>query len=155
MNMEKYFFILLFCLALITCQNQTKTSGEEKDLFELINYPAWMDTLDCSRFSLDYTPYPCLGLNKKTMKEIDSIYGSAATTHVDTLYNGWENDNHFYSYDDEDFFITKMISNIPVAKITYTERSVMERVLCLYFIEYNMEDVVFYGHLISPLRMRR
>lgn len=145
------FFPLLLCTILMACRNKTKRAEQDKDLFELISYPAWLDTVDCSRVGLIYKPYPCLGLHKKTVQEIDSLYGKKSLyISVDTLYHGWEKDDEFYTFDDKDFTIAKMLYNVPVAKVMYTSRNVMGYILYLYFIEYNKQDVVFYGLHVSP-----
>lgn len=145
MNMFKYYFLPLLTITLITCQYKTKTSGQDEDVFALIEYPAEFDTIDCSKFSIDWQPYPCLDLDKKTIKEIDSLYGKPLTTYIDTLYYGREKNDRFYDPE-----IAAMISNVPFAKITYTYRKVMGYVLILFFIEQNKDDIVFYGYHYNP-----
>ncbi len=86
-----YFFFILIFTILTACHNRTETASVDSDIFELIEYPKWMDTLTCSRFGTDYKPYPCLKLHKKTMQEIDSIYGRPLFMSIDTLYNGMQN----------------------------------------------------------------
>ncbi len=149
-----FFLVLLCIIALTACQNKAEKTSEAQDMFELINYPAWMDSLDCSSFSVDYIPYPCLGLHKKSMQEVDSLYGKPLYSSMDTLYYGWEKDNEWYTFDERDFEVTKMLSKVPVAKVTYTSRSDLGYILYLYFIEYDKQDVVFYGLRVSPHIMR-
>ena len=45
----QYYLPLLLVIALITCQNKTKTSGPD-EVFALIQYLEGFDTLNCSRF---------------------------------------------------------------------------------------------------------
>lgn len=130
---------------MITCQNKTKSSEEEKDLFELIRYPAEYDTLDCSRYRTNWIPYPCLKLHKKMPQEIDSLYGKPLGTRIDTLYFGRR--KTIYPYDPD---VAKILSNVPVAKVTATSRKELGHYLILYFIEYHNENVVFYGYRYNP-----
>lgn len=145
MNNYKYYLPLILIVTLIACQNKTTTSGQDKDIFALIQYPEGFDTLSCSRFGPDWKPYPCLELDKKTIQEIDSLYGKPEVTYIDTLYFGQKKDNGFYDPE-----IIMMIYKIPFAKVTYTHRKDMGYVLVLYFIENNMKDVVFYGFRYNP-----
>jgi len=99
-------------------------------VFELIEYPAGFDTLDCSKFGEDWKPYPCLDVDRKTITEVYSLYGKPLGSRIDTLHYGIEKNDRFYYPK-----IAAMISNIPFAKITYTHRKEMGYVLTLFFIE--------------------
>lgn len=145
MDNYKYYLPLLLIMALITCQNKAKTPEEGEDVFALIQYPEGFDTLNCSRFGPDWKPYPCLELDKKTIQEVDSLYGKPSTALIDTLYYGKRKNDMYYNPE-----IEEMLSNIPFAKVTYTHRKDMGYVLVLYFIENNMLDVVFYGFRYNP-----
>lgn len=138
--MGKYYFIILLCSAMISCKNQTKPSAEDNDLFKLINYPEWVDSVDCDMFDSDICLYPCLKLHKKTINEVDSLYGKPIETRIDTLYYGRRKDNKFYDPE-----ISEMISKIPVAKITFTYRKESGYHLLLHFIDYNEQGLVFWG----------
>ena len=136
----------IISITLIACQNKTENSGKVEDVFALIEYDARMDTIDCSRFGADWKPYPCLKLDKKTIKEVDSLFGKPITTYIDTLFYGREKNNKFYDPE-----IVEMISNLPFAKVTYTYRKEKGYALILYFIEDTKQDVVFYGFRYNPL----
>lgn len=145
MNKIKYYLIALLTITLISCQSKTKTSGQDVDVFALIEYPAGFDTLDCRKFGEDWKPYPCLEVGRKTIKEIDSLYGKPLGIRIDTLHYGIEKNDGLYNPE-----IAAMISNIPFAKITYTHRKEMGYVLTLFFIEQDNQDVVFYGYRYNP-----
>ena len=149
MNKFKYYFISFLSITLIACQDKTKTSEQFQDVLAFIEYPAWVDTLDCSKFGADWKPYPCLEVDKKTMIEIDSIYGKPLTNSIDTFYYGKKkNENTYYPNDPE---IEEMILKVPFAKVTYTFRKEMGYALILYFIEHNKQNLVFYGYRINPI----
>lgn len=131
---------MFLCLILMRCQNKTKETFENVDKFALIQYPEWIDSLDCDKFGPDIRLYPCLKLEKKTIKEVDSLYGEPIETRIDTLYYGRRKENKFYDPE-----ISEMISKIPVAKVTFTYRKESGYHLLLYFIDYNEQDVVFWG----------
>ncbi|HBB00611.1 MAG TPA: hypothetical protein DCZ19_05995 [Porphyromonadaceae bacterium] len=145
MSNYKYYLSLLLILIFITCQNRSNTPEQDEDIFALIQYPEGFDTLNCNRFGPDWKPYPCLNLDKKTIQEIDSLYGKPSTTLIDTLYYGKRKNDMYYNPE-----IGEMLSNIPFAKVTYTYRRVMGYVLMLYFIEQDKKDVVFYGFRYNP-----
>lgn len=140
----KYYLLVLLCFILIKCQTKTKETPEIKDKFALIQYPEWVDSLDCDKFDSDIRLYPCLKLEKKTIKEVDSLYGEPIETRIDTLYYGQRKENKFYDPE-----ISEMISNIPIAKVTFTYREILGLHLFLYFIDENGQDVVFWGEKID------
>lgn len=148
MNGYRYYWLILFSAFFSMCQNRTKISQQEIDPFSLLIYPKWFDTLDCSRANPDWKPYPCLELDKKSSQVVDSLYGEALTTYIDTLYYGVKKDDEFYDPE-----IADMLLNIPVVKVTYTYRKDMGYILILYFIEYNNQNLVFYGYRASPFLM--
>jgi hypothetical protein len=144
----KYYLVFLIGMGFIMCKNNTKNPEGYKDIFELIIYPQGFDTLDCNMFDSDYIPYPCLDLHKRTFQEVDSLLGKPLYTRIDTLYYGHRKDGGYYDHN-----ISKMLSNVHVAIVTYTNRKVLEHLLYLYFVEYEGYDLVFYGFRISPRRI--
>lgn len=142
---EQYYLIALLAITLIACQSKTKTSGQDLDVFALIEYPTGFDTLDCSKFGEDWKPYPCLEVDRKTIKEIDSLYGNPLGTRIDTLHFGIEKNDGLYNPE-----IATMLLKVPVAKVTYTHRKDMGYVLTLFFIEQDNQDIVFYGYRYNP-----
>lgn len=149
MNFLKLFLTLLFSILIFTsCNNKDKLSKKikDKDVFDLIEYPVGYDTIDCSKFTPNWIPYPCLKLDKKSFDEIEFIYGKPNGTSIDTLFYGELKSGISYWSD-----ISRMLSNVSAAKITYAHWELSENeILILYFIENNKQEVVFYGFLYNP-----
>ena len=161
---SKCLLLVVLSMVLISCNNTPKEIEITKNPFELIQYPKWMDTIDCIKYGMKFKPYPCLGLHSRTMYIIDSIYDSPIYTRIDTLYYGKEKIDEFiidydgvekritekhYTYDDRYHNVSKVLSKIPIAKVTYTYRKAYNNHFYLYFISNNNEDVVFWGEMVE------
>lgn len=147
--MSRSVFRCVLCFLAVFCFMSCRESRE--DFFELIKYPSECDsTLDCSKCDSAWIPYPCLDLDKKTFEEIERIYAKPNYISCDTLFHGYYKNGVMYGLE-----IYQMLSEVPYAIVTFASWTFSEdKELCLYFVKYKNEDIVFYGFFHDPTDMR-